>query len=91
MQRRSWFGLDTPHDAREWHSIAIKVLQGVTSACSQTELFNEALVQQAQALGANPSMDDLRTIANTLLERALYVAKKCGRDRVMTEADVSYM
>lgn len=50
------------------HDLLFKVLQGVTSACSQTEHFNETLVQQAQALGANPSVDDLRTIATTLLD-----------------------
>ena len=50
------------------HDLLFKVLQGVTSACSQTELFSETLVAQAQALGSNPSVEDLRTIANTLLE-----------------------
>ncbi|MEJ2592579.1 MAG: GGDEF domain-containing protein [Candidatus Thiodiazotropha sp.] len=50
------------------HDLLFKVLQGVTSACSQTELFSETLMVQTQALGSNPSMEDLRIIANTLLE-----------------------
>lgn len=50
------------------HGLLFKVLQGVTSACSQTELFNETLLQQTQALRANPGVEDLHAIASTLLD-----------------------
>ncbi len=50
------------------HSLLYQVLQGVTHACSHTELFDETLRQQSLALSGNPSLEDLRTIAGTLLE-----------------------
>ncbi|MCU7842352.1 MAG: GGDEF domain-containing protein [Candidatus Thiodiazotropha sp. (ex Monitilora ramsayi)] len=50
------------------HGLLFQVLQGVTSACSHTEIFNETLQEQTQALSGNPSLEDLRTIANTLLD-----------------------
>ena len=50
------------------HNLLYQVLQGVTTACSHTELFDETLRQQASALNGNPGLEDLRTIANSLLE-----------------------
>ncbi|MCU7795945.1 MAG: GGDEF domain-containing protein [Candidatus Thiodiazotropha sp. (ex Myrtea spinifera)] len=50
------------------HGLLFQVLQGVTNACSHTDLFNETLQSQTKALSDNPSLEDLRTIANTLLD-----------------------
>jgi len=50
------------------HHLLYQVLQGVTQACSHTELFDETLRQQSLALSGNPSVDDLRLIAAKLLE-----------------------
>lgn len=50
------------------HDLLFKVLEGVTKSSSQTSLFNETLQQQSNALDANPGVDDLRGIANTLLQ-----------------------
>ncbi|MEW8317849.1 MAG: GGDEF domain-containing protein [Candidatus Thiodiazotropha sp.] len=49
------------------HNLLFKVLEGVTNSCSQADLFNATLLQQSNALNANPGVDDLRGIANTLL------------------------
>ncbi|MCU7858002.1 MAG: GGDEF domain-containing protein [Candidatus Thiodiazotropha sp. (ex Lucinoma borealis)] len=50
------------------HGLLYKVLEGVTHSCDHTEHFNQTLLQQTQALDANPSLKDLQGIANTLLE-----------------------
>ncbi|MEJ2455292.1 MAG: GGDEF domain-containing protein [Candidatus Thiodiazotropha sp.] len=50
------------------HHLLYQVLQGVSAACSHTELFDETLRQQTAALNGNPSVEDLRTIAGRLLE-----------------------
>ena len=50
------------------HGLLFRVLQGVTSACNHTELFNATLQQQTRALSENPSVEDLHTIASTLLD-----------------------
>jgi diguanylate cyclase len=50
------------------HNLLYQVLQGVTSACSHTELFDETLRQQTIALRGEPRLEDLRTIAGTLLD-----------------------
>lgn len=52
----------------ELHNLLYRVLQRVTDACSQTELFDETLRRQSRALDENPSLEDLRGIANTLLD-----------------------
>ncbi len=50
------------------HHLLYQVLQGVSAACSHTELFDDTLRQQTDALNGNPSVEDLRAIAGTLLE-----------------------
>jgi diguanylate cyclase len=52
----------------ELHNLLYKVLEGVTSNCSQTDIFNETLLQQSHALNEDPGVDDLRSIAHTLLQ-----------------------
>ncbi|MEW8061972.1 MAG: GGDEF domain-containing protein [Candidatus Thiodiazotropha sp.] len=50
------------------HNLLFKVLEGVTNNCSQTDLFSETLLNQSHALDANPSLEDLRGIAQTLMQ-----------------------
>ncbi|MEW8029655.1 MAG: GGDEF domain-containing protein [Candidatus Thiodiazotropha sp.] len=50
------------------HNLLFKVLEGVTNNCSQTDLFNETLLNQRHALDANPGLEDLRGIAQTLMQ-----------------------
>ncbi len=50
------------------HNLLYQVLEGVTGACSHTELFDETLRQQTLALRGNPNLEDLRAIAGTLLD-----------------------
>ncbi|MEW7975039.1 MAG: GGDEF domain-containing protein [Candidatus Thiodiazotropha endolucinida] len=50
------------------HNLLFKVLEGVTNNCSQTDLFSETLLSQSHALDANPSLEDLRGIAQTLMQ-----------------------
>ncbi len=61
------------------HQRLYQVLQGVTHACSHTELFDETLRQQSRALSGNPSVEDLRTIAATRLEAATRSIEQNGR------------
>lgn len=50
------------------HQLLYQVLQGVTNACSHSEIFDETLRRQTEALKGNPSLEDLRSIAGTLLK-----------------------
>ncbi|MES9969095.1 MAG: GGDEF domain-containing protein [Candidatus Thiodiazotropha sp.] len=50
------------------HSLLFKVLEGVTVNSDQTDIFNQTLQTQSHALDANPSLDDLRGIAQTLMQ-----------------------
>jgi diguanylate cyclase len=56
--------------------LLIKVLEGVTSACSHTEQFNHTLQQQSQALKSNPSVADLRSIVSSLSNATSQAIKK---------------
>jgi diguanylate cyclase len=71
-------------DARlsDLHTLLYQVLQGVANACSHTELFSETLRQQNQALSGNPSLEDLRSIAGTLLEAT---SRSIQRNQLMQE------
>ena len=62
--------------------LLIKVLQGVTSACSHHDQFSETLLQQSQALKANPSVADLRSIASSLFDATSQAMK---RNQLMRE------
>jgi diguanylate cyclase len=64
------------------HHLLYQVLQGVSTACSHTELFDETLRQQATALNGNPSLEDLRTIADSLLEAT---TRSMHRNRLMQD------
>ncbi len=64
------------------HQLLYQVLKGVSTACSQSELFDETLRQQASALHANPSLGDLREIANTLLQAT---SRSMNQNRLMQE------
>ncbi len=64
------------------HHLLYQVLQGVTAACSHTELFDETLRQQTAALNGNPSVEDLRTIAGKLLEAT---TRSIQQNRLMQE------
>lgn len=50
------------------HNLLYQVLQEVASASDHTERFDETLRQQTHALHGNPSLEDLRAIAGTLLD-----------------------
>lgn len=64
------------------HNLLYQVLQGVTNACSHTALFDETLRQQANALNGNPSLEDLRSIADTLLQAT---ARSIKQNQLMQE------
>lgn len=64
------------------HNLLYQVLKGVTNACSHTALFDETLRQQATALNGNPSLEDLRSIADTLLQAT---ARSIQQNQVMQE------
>ncbi|MET0050038.1 MAG: diguanylate cyclase [Candidatus Thiodiazotropha sp.] len=64
------------------HHLLYQVLQGVSAACSHTELFDETLRQQSEALNANPSVEDLRSIASKLLEAT---TRSIQNNRLMQE------
>ncbi len=49
------------------HNLLFKVLEGVTNNNSQTDIFSQTLQKQSHALEANPSLEDLRGIAQTLM------------------------
>ncbi|MET0068266.1 MAG: GGDEF domain-containing protein [Candidatus Thiodiazotropha sp.] len=64
------------------HHLLYQVLQGVTAACSHTELFDETLRQQSEALNGNPNVEDLRAIAGKLLEAT---TRSIHNNRLMQE------
>ncbi|MET0090892.1 MAG: diguanylate cyclase [Candidatus Thiodiazotropha sp.] len=64
------------------HHLLYQVLQGVSAACSHNKLFDETLRQQSEALDANPSVEDLRSIASKLLEAT---TRSIQNNRVMQE------
>lgn len=50
------------------HNLLFKMLEGVTNNSSNTDTFSKTLQSQSHALDANPSLEDLRGIAQTLMQ-----------------------